>query len=88
MKLLISSNGAYTSRSLRDCRMTEDWLGCRVSLDCGSLGHFQGVISRTDLEQQTVTLQKPFQNGVACKFPEITLNGTDIQVSASSGEVV
>ena len=60
--------------------MSEDWLGCRVSLDCGSLGFFQGVINRINLSDQTVTLEKPFQNGVSCKFPEITLNAADIEV--------
>jgi len=57
---------------------SEDWLGCRVSLDCGGLGYFQGVISRMSYSDQTVTLEKPFQNGLACKFPEITINSTDI----------
>jgi len=59
--------------------MSEDWLGCRVSLDCGTLGFFQGVISRINLNDQTVTLERPFQNGVSCKFPEITLNAADIE---------
>jgi len=59
--------------------MSEDWLGCRVSLDCGSLGFFQGVISRIRLSDQTVTLEKPYQNGLVCKFPEITLNASDIE---------
>jgi len=59
--------------------MSEDWVGCRVSLDCGGLGFFQGVICRINLGEQTVTIEKPFQNGLACKFPEITLNATDIQ---------
>ena len=60
--------------------MSEDWVGCRVSLDCGGLGFFQGVICRINLGEQTVTIVKPFQNGLACKFPEITLNASDIQV--------
>ena len=63
--------------------MSEDWLGCRVSLDCRSLGYFQGVISRINLQDQTVTLEKPFQNGLSCKFPEITLNAADIEVRNS-----
>ena len=61
--------------------MSEDWVGCRVSLDCGGLGFFQGVICRINLGDQTVTIEKPFQNGLACKFPEITLNASDIQVA-------
>ena len=35
-------------------KMSEDWLGCRVSLDCGSLGFFQGVISRIRLSDQVI----------------------------------
>lgn len=50
-----------------------------MSLDCGGLGFFQGVICRINLEEQTVTIEKPFHNGVPCKFPEITLNAADIQ---------
>lgn len=64
----------------RSVIMSEEWLGCRVSLDCGSLGFFQGVINRINLSEQIVTLEKPFQNGVSCKFPEITLNAADIEV--------
>ena len=62
----------------------EDWMGCRVSLDCGGLGYFQGVISRINYNDQTVTLEKPFQNGLACKFPEITINSSDITVTVIS----
>ena len=60
--------------------MSEDWLGCRVSLDCGSLGFFQGVINRINLSDQIVTLEKPFQNGVASRFPSITIKSSDIKV--------
>jgi hypothetical protein len=60
--------------------MSEDWVGCRVSLDCGGLGFFQGVICWINLGEQTVTIEEPFQNGLACMFPEITLNASDIQV--------
>ena len=64
----------------------EEWLGAQVSLDCGSLGYFQGVISRINYSDQTVTLEKPFQNGLACKFPEITINSTDINVRISRAD--
>ena len=40
---------------------------------------FSGVISRINLSDQTVTLEKPYQNGLSCKFPEITLNASDIE---------
>jgi len=59
--------------------MSDDWLGCRVSLDCGGLGHFQGVISKVSLDSHHVTLKNPFQNGIPCKFAEITLGADDIQ---------
>ena len=64
----------------------EEWLGAQVSLDCGSLGYFQGVISRINYSDQTVTLEKPFQNGLACKFPEITINSSDITVRRCDGD--
>ena len=38
-----------------------------------------GVISRINLADQTVTLEKPFQNGLVCKFPSITLTAPDIE---------
>lgn len=60
-------------------RMSEDWLGCRVSLDCGGLGFFQGDICTISLEEQTITLRNSFQNGLPCKYPEITLRAADIQ---------
>ena len=38
------------------------------------------VFRRISLQEQNVTLEKPYQNGLASKFPEITLNASDIQV--------
>ena len=35
---------------------------------------------RISLEEQTVNLDKPFANGLACKFPQVTINANDIQV--------
>ena len=58
--------------------MSEDCVGCRASVDCGSLGVFQGVISKVCFSDQSVTLEKPYLNGLACKFPEITLKSSDI----------
>jgi len=57
----------------------DEYLGCRVSLDCGDMGFYQGVISRISLEDQNVSLDKPFANGLACKFPQVTINASDIQ---------
>lgn len=58
--------------------MCADWIGCRVSLDCGGLGHFQGIISSVDLSDHSITLKDPFQNGVPCKVKQTTLRGNDI----------
>jgi len=66
--------------------MSEDWVGSRVTLDCGKLGYFQGIIKSVNIEEQTLNLDKPFQNGVACKFPSITLNASDIQDLKILGE--
>lgn len=69
----------------------DEYVGCRVSLDCGQMGFFQGVINRINLQEQTVTLEKPFENGLACKFPEVTLSATMIQelkILKSRSEVV
>jgi len=57
----------------------DEYLGCRVSLDCGDMGFYQGVISKISLEEQSVSLDKPFANGLACKFPQVTINAGDIQ---------
>ena len=59
--------------------MSEDCVGCCASVDCGGLGVFQGVISKVSFSDQSVTLEKPFLNGLACKFSEITLKSSDIE---------
>jgi len=60
--------------------MDSAWLGKTVSLDCGAgLGHFQGVIDSVHLEEQTITLKKAFQNGVACKMASVTIRADHIQ---------
>ena len=59
--------------------MSEDCVGCCASVDCGDLGVFQGVISKVSFSDQSVTLEKPFLNGLACKFSEITLKSSDIE---------
>jgi enhancer of mRNA-decapping protein 3 len=59
--------------------MSSDCVGCRVSVDCGALGHFQGIISKVSLDDSSISLRTPFQNGLPCKFPAITLSGSDIQ---------
>lgn len=60
--------------------MSEEWIGARVSLDCGAeLGYFQGLIKNVNVEEKTLVLEKPFQNGVASRFPSITIKSSDIK---------
>ena len=53
--------------------MDDGWLGKTVSLDCGGIGFFQGVIDSVHLDEQTITLKNAFQNGVACKMASVTI---------------
>jgi hypothetical protein len=53
--------------------MNNDWLGNTVSLDCGSLGFFQGVIQGVHLDEQTITIRNVFQNGIPSKIASITI---------------
>ena len=59
--------------------MDSNWLGKTVSLDCGGVGHFQGVIDSVHLDEQTITLKKAFQNGVPCKMASVTIRADHIQ---------
>ena len=59
--------------------MDSNWLGKTVSLDCGGVGHFQGVIDSVHLDEQTITLKKAFQNGLPCKVPSVTIRADHIQ---------
>lgn len=50
------------------------YIGCLVSLNCGdSLGIYQGQVQGIDNAAQTLTLCKPFRNGVKCEVPEVTI---------------
>ena len=53
--------------------MNNDWIGKTVSLDCGSLGFFQGIIKVVHLEEQTITIRNVFQNGIPSKIASVTL---------------
>uniref|UniRef100_A0ACB8E5M4 Uncharacterized protein n=1 Tax=Sphaerodactylus townsendi TaxID=933632 RepID=A0ACB8E5M4_9SAUR len=47
--------------------MATDWLGSIVSINCGdSLGVYQGRVSAVDQVSQTISLTRPFHNGVKC----------------------
>lgn len=53
--------------------MATDWLGSIVSINCGeSLGVYQGRVSAVDQVSQTISLTRPFHNGVKCLVPEVT----------------
>ena len=53
--------------------MAADWLGSIVSINCGdSLGVYQGRVSAVDQVSQTISLTRPFHNGVKCLVPEVT----------------
>ncbi|KAG8514538.1 Enhancer of mRNA-decapping protein 3, partial [Galemys pyrenaicus] len=55
------------------------WLGSIVSINCGdSLGVYQGRVSAVDQVSQTISLTRPFHNGVKCLVPEVTFRAGDI----------
>ncbi|XP_043837530.1 enhancer of mRNA-decapping protein 3 isoform X2 [Dromiciops gliroides] len=59
--------------------MASDWLGSIVSINCGdSLGVYQGRVSAVDQVSQTISLTRPFHNGVKCLVPEVTFRAGDI----------
>nr|XP_047937508.1 enhancer of mRNA-decapping protein 3 isoform X2 [Anser cygnoides] len=59
--------------------MATDWLGSIVSINCGeSLGVYQGRVSAVDQVSQTISLTRPFHNGVKCLVPEVTFRAGDI----------
>lgn len=64
---------------LQQSTMNSDWIGKKISLDCGALGHYQGEIKKIDVKEKTVTIDKAFKNGKPSLIPEIILNSCDIQ---------
>ncbi|KAG9489548.1 enhancer of mRNA-decapping protein 3 isoform X2 [Eleutherodactylus coqui] len=59
--------------------MAGDWLGSIVSINCGdTLGVYQGRVSAVDQLNQTISLTRPFHNGVKCLVPEVTFRAGDI----------
>ena len=59
---------------LSNPKMTEQWNGSIVSIDCGSvLGVFEGEISCVDVNNQTLSLINVSRNSIKCSVPEITL---------------
>jgi len=59
--------------------MNSDCIGKTVSLDCGGLGFFQGVINSIQLQDQTITITNAYQNGVPCKTKTVTISAPDIE---------
>lgn len=58
----------------------EAFLGKTVSLDCGGIGHFQGVIDSVHLDgEQTITLKNAFQDGKPIQMTSITIRADHIQ---------
>ncbi len=53
--------------------MDTECIGKAVSLDCGALGFYQGVIDSFELEEQTLTIINPVQNGRKVDRPRLTL---------------
>lgn len=50
-----------------------------MSINCGdSLGVYQGRVSAVDQVSQTISLTRPFHNGVKCLVPEVTFRAGDI----------
>ncbi|XP_043228696.1 enhancer of mRNA-decapping protein 3-like isoform X2 [Amphibalanus amphitrite] len=58
----------------------EEYIGAIVSLDCGpALGHYQGEVSTINNQDQTLTISKPFRNGVPCTMSELTFSAQDVR---------
>nr|XP_060611504.1 enhancer of mRNA-decapping protein 3 isoform X1 [Anolis sagrei ordinatus] len=72
------SGGRSESVMIKEA-MAADWLGSVVSINCGeSLGVYQGRVSAVDQVSQTISLTRPFHNGVKCLVPEVTFRAGDI----------
>ena len=58
----------------------EEYIGAAISLDCGAaLGQYQGVVSSINNDHQTITISKPFRNGVPCMRAELTFSVQDVK---------
>ena len=52
--------------------MNSDFVGKCVSLDCGSLGFYQGKIVSINLEDESLSLKQVFKDGKAYTLPVVT----------------
>lgn len=53
--------------------MAQQWMGFTISIDCGPMGVFQGVVTAVEAEPQSVTLSRVFHNGVPHTSPSIVI---------------
>ena len=49
------------------------FIGSMVSVECGSLGSYQGRVKSVDTDLNTLTLTHAFHDGLHCDKPEINL---------------
>ena len=60
-------------------KMAQQWMGFTISIDCGPMGVFQGVVTAVEAEPQSVTLSRVFHNGVPHTSPSIVIRACDIK---------
>lgn len=79
--------GSFFPLWLNIWNMAADWLGSIVSINCGeSLGVYQGRVSAVDQVSQTISLTRPFHNGVKCLVPEVTFRWVNWVICISAGD--
>lgn len=54
-------------------QMDVECIGKAVSMDCGALGFYQGVIDSFNLEEQSITIKNAVQNGKTVDRPKLTI---------------
>ncbi|XP_034245311.1 enhancer of mRNA-decapping protein 3 isoform X2 [Thrips palmi] len=59
--------------------MAKQWMGFTISIDCGPMGKFQGVVTAVEAEPQSVTLSRVFHNGIPHTSPSIVISAHDIK---------
>ena len=50
-----------------------NFIGSMVSIDCGPLGTYQGLVEKIDPDMNTLTITHAFLNGLKCDQPELNL---------------
>ena len=55
-------------------QMSKDWIGCVVSINCGStLGDYQGQVTSINEGEQSVTISQAYHNGKKSEIENITI---------------